>query len=154
MRSRYAIILGTAGVVLLDAWLKRFALSTFPSDTSVVSPGICPLLLHRNPGLAFNIPLRFPVVLAISVILGVALLWMAWKHRAETSDVASAALTVFIGGLGNMLDRAAYGYTVDYLLFFGRSALNLSDLVIMGGIVWMLWAGKKELPIDESAKTP
>lgn len=96
--------------------------------------------------------MQIPFVLAVSVVLGTALLWMAWKHRSEPSNVSAAALTVFIGGLGNMLDRAMYGYTVDYLLFFGRSALNLSDLVIMGGIVWMLWAGKKETGIDETQK--
>ncbi len=153
MNKRSALVLGSAGVVLLDAWLKRVALASFPADTDVSAPGIFSLVVHRNPGLAFNIPLRIPVVLAISLILGAALLWMAWKHRQEPNDVTIAALTVFIGGLGNMLDRAFYGYTVDYLLFFGRSALNLSDLVIMGGIVWMLWAGKKESRIDETEKT-
>lgn len=153
MSTRYALVLGSAGVVLLDAWLKRLALRTFPADTTVVDPGIFALVVHKNPGLAFNIPMQIPVVLTISVLLGLALIWIAWKHRKEQSDVTAAALMVFIGGLGNMWDRASFSYTVDYLLFFGRSALNLSDFVIMGGIIWMLWAGKKEQTVDETKKS-
>lgn len=153
MDKRFAIVLGSASVVLLDAWLKRVALGAFPADTDILSPGIFALVVHKNPGLAFNIPMRIPVVLVISCLLGAALLWMAWQHRKEPGSVTASALTVLIGGLGNVLDRTFYGYTVDYLLFFGRSALNLSDLVIMGGIVWMLWAGKKERMIDTDAKT-
>lgn len=154
MNSRYTIVLGAAGVVLLDAWLKRLALSAFPEDTTVVDPGLFALVVHRNPGLAFNIPMQIPLVLTVSALLGLALVWIAWKHRKEQSDVTAAALTVFVGGLGNMWDRASFGYTVDYLLLFGRSAINASDLVIVGGIVWMLWAGKKEHTLDETEKHP
>ncbi len=154
MRARIPFILGAAGVVLCDAWLKRVALGNFPPDTEVVSPGIVALVVHKNPGIAFNIPLQIPVVLGISILLGMALLWMAWAHRKEQGDVTAAALTVFIGGLGNLWDRAEFGFTVDYLLLFGRSALNASDFVIIAGILWMLWAGKRELPVDETQKTP
>lgn len=133
-----------AVVVLLDGWFKAIALARFPLDSDLAHPGLAALAIHRNYGIAFNIPLKIPIVLLISVVLGAVLLNVAWHNRKGNLPLSMAALLVVIGGLGNVYDRLAYGFTVDYLLFFGRSAINLSDLVILAGIVWLLLASRPE----------
>lgn len=136
-------------IVFVDAWLKRFALVHFTSDASLVHPGLFALAVHRNYGIAFNIPLKLPLILLTSIGLGAILLRVVWLHRHTNPLLSAAASLVLIGGLGNVVDRLAYGFTVDYLLFFGRSALNLSDLVILAGIVWMLVASRRETSEEE-----
>lgn len=139
------ILTGAIVVVGLDAWFKSLALAHLPADTALVNPGWFALAIHPNYGIAFDLPLKLPLILIISFLLGAALLHLAWEHGRQYPATATAALLVVIGGIGNVIDRVVYGFTVDYLLFFGRSAINLSDLVILSGIVWLLWAGQRHV---------
>ncbi len=154
MDRRAVFPLLAALTVTADGWLKRYALAHFPPDTSVQDPGLLALVVHKNFGIAFNIPMRGWVILVISIALGLALGRLAWTARASNPAAALAALTVIIGGIGNVIDRAWYGFTVDYLLLFGRSAFNLSDVVIIGGIVWLLSAGQDAARTEESIDKP
>lgn len=143
-------------IVLIDGWLKSYALAHFQPDVDIMQPGLFSLAIHKNFGIAFNIPLKLPVILIISVALGAILIDVAWRNRQAHQSIAAAVLLILIGGFGNVYDRIAYGFTVDYLLLFGRSAINLSDLVILIGIFWLLLASRREKsehqPIDETQK--
>ena len=39
---------------------------------------------------------------------------------------------------------AKYYFTVDYIIIFGRLAINLSDVVIVSGVVWLLLASRRK----------
>lgn len=145
MRRFIAPILTTALLVVgLDAWFKSLALAYLPADTSLVNPGWFTLAIHPNYGIAFDLPLKLPIILIVSVVLGAALVHLAWEHGHQYPATTTAALLVVIGGAGNVIDRVAYGFTVDYLLLFGRTAINLSDLIILTGIIWLLWDGPRQ----------
>lgn len=118
-------------VVIIDELIKWFVLQT-PS----------PIEFHKNTGLIFDIPLRMPVILFFSFLIGAALIRLAWKHAKKHPKIASAASLIIIGALGNIYDRIAYGFTVDYILI-GQSAINLSDLVILSGVIWLILASRK-----------
>ena len=49
------------------------------------------------------------------------------------------AVTVILGAVGNLADRIINGFTTDYILLFGHSAINLADLLIIFGILGILW---------------
>lgn len=142
---RYSpILLLVSGIIVLDEWIKRYALNVFPAETAVTDPGFFHLLVHKNNGIAFNIPFDMSVIIGASVILGGALLHIAYKNRHKHPDIATAALVIVIGALGNLYDRVVYGFTVDYMLIGGRSAINLSDIIILSGVVWLLLAGRRK----------
>ncbi len=132
-------------IILIDGWFKSLALTHFPADSTLMDPGIFALAVHHNYGIAFNIPLKLPFILLVSLLLGAVLMHVVWVNRHKNTDLWAAALLTVIGGLGNIYDRIAYGFTVDYLLLFGRSAINLSDIVILCGIIWMLLASRPHL---------
>lgn len=136
-------------VVLSDGWLKAFALEHFPIDTTLHRAEWIMLAVHRNPGIAFDIPLKLQVILTISFVLGVVLTHVAWKNRILNPPLTYASLLVIIGGIGNVYDRVVYGFTVDYILLFGRSAINLSDAVILLGILWLLLASRPKPLVTE-----
>lgn len=118
-------------IVVVDELIKWFVLQT-PS----------PVEFHKNTGLIFDIPIRMPIILFFSFLIGAVLVRLAWKHAKKHPEIASAASLIIIGALGNIYDRIAYGFTVDYILI-GRSAINLSDLVILSGVVWLILASRK-----------
>ena len=55
-------------------------------------------------------------------------------------------LALVIGGaIGNLIDRAVYGYVVDFLLFYYREwsypAFNVADSAITCGVALILFDG-------------
>ena len=56
-----------------------------------------------------------------------------------TKPGASAyTFTALVGILGNAFDRAWDGAVTDYLLFFTGSVFNISDILILLGIIGIL----------------
>jgi len=79
------------------------------------------------------------VVLTAAIAVGVAV-WM-WRERNRADQ---AALGLVLGGaIGNILDRARFGYVVDYAdLHFGEwrpfLVFNVADAAITIGVVILL----------------
>ncbi len=151
--KNYWFLMLVAFVVLSDEWIKSLALKRFPLEERIVDQGILTLAIHRNWRLAFDIPYTPQFVIFFSAIIGAGLLHMAYKHARSRPQITFAALTIIIGTLGNLYDRLVYGFTVDYLIWFGRSALNLSDLVIILGVILLLISSKrKKLQFDKTGE--
>lgn len=129
-------------VVLADEIVKRKALELLPDESTLANPGIVALAIHKNWGIAFDIPFKMQLILVVSAVIGIALLWVAYRNAREKPVVAFSAATIVLGAMGNMYDRVAYGFTVDYLVLFGRSAINVSDAVIVAGVVSLLYASR------------
>jgi len=90
-----------------------------------------------------------PLIIVISVVIGLALLWVAKLNARSRPVVTVSALTIVLGAMGNLYDRLAYGFTVDYIILFGRSAINVSDLVIVSGVVALLYASRVRGGVDK-----
>lgn len=129
-------------IVLLDEWLKFLALERLPLEGSLVDPGVLAFAIHKNYGVAFNIPFKLEFVIVVSIALGVFLLREAWQNRTQSPWIAFSCLVIVLGALGNLYDRVVYSFTVDYLILFGRSAINLSDIVIVSGVGLLLYSGR------------
>lgn len=147
--SIYFLLIPLACTVLLDEWLKWRALGFLPDETAITQPGLIDFAVHKNFGLAFDLPFRLEFVVAISILIGLVLLHTAWKTRVSRPDIAFSALAIILGALGNLYDRLAYGFTVDYIIIFGRSAINFSDAVIVLGIISLLLLSSRKKRFDK-----
>ncbi|MBU0625159.1 signal peptidase II [Patescibacteria group bacterium] len=91
--------------------------------------------LFYNEGIVFSLPvpnwIYLPIALAIFLIFIILLRW-ATKH-----DPASilGLLFIILGAFSNLLDRFIHEATIDYLLFFDRSAINIADIMIIIGVI-------------------
>lgn len=132
-----------AAIVAVDTVLKRWAMNHLPFASALDTPNLVDLAIHKNYGIAFDIPFRMPIVILLSVAIIGLLVRVAFLQHTKRPDISAAALVMAVGAVGNLIDRVAYGFTVDYILLFGRSAINLSDLCILAGVLLLLFAGKR-----------
>lgn len=124
-----------------DRLLKFFVMDLPPAAPS----GIVSYSLFKNEGIIFSLPfpdvIFWPLASLIFALLGVYF----YKMMRERNTVfAGIGLIILLGALSNLIDRALYGATIDYLIFFGRSAVNLADGMILGGVIALLLLQRKK----------
>lgn len=78
------------------------------------------------------------LAMAISVVIAV---WLTRLKKHET--LLAVALALVLGGaVGNLIDRLAYGYVIDFLDVYYQSwhwpAFNIADSAITLGVILML----------------
>ncbi|MBI5794658.1 signal peptidase II [Candidatus Uhrbacteria bacterium] len=140
----YLLLIPTILVVLTDEWLKFTGLHRLPQEGSLVKPGLITFAIHKNWGIAFDIPFKLELVVLISVLIGLWLIRVAYRHWNDRPGITFAAIMIMIGALGNLFDRVRYGFTVDYIILFGHSAINLSDIVIVLGVLLLLLSSQRK----------
>jgi signal peptidase II len=75
------------------------------------------------------------------IISGVLAVWLARLQKHET--LLAVALSLVLGGaIGNLIDRVAYGYVIDFLDVYYQDwhwpAFNIADSAITLGVILML----------------
>jgi len=148
MRKAFWLI--PAILFVVDRLLKATALSGL--SFSLIGKAVR-FTLFKNGGIAFSLPLSGPVVWIVTALILAAVLSSAWKDWKLGIKANFTAYTLFaLGAASNLIDRVAYGYTDDYLIFFSRSAVNLADGMILAGALWLAFGPMAEHPAKE--KTP
>lgn len=139
----YFFLIPVACIVFLDELIKFQAIQTFPDISTILQPKFVEFAIHKNFGLVFNIPFRLEFVIAISILIGLLLVRVLWKNGLKRPEISFPVLLILIGASGNFLDRILYGFTIDYMIFFGRSAINFSDMIIVLGVISLLLFSSK-----------
>lgn len=135
-------ILGiVGGVFLCDRWSKTFFASRPPVAWPV--PHVIETTQHFNHGFIANVP--SPSIFIIGIMLSaIALVCWAMVVSITRGDAArSMALSLILAGaLGNLTDRILNGYVFDWLLILNWSIVNLADIAIAAGIIWLIFTRK------------
>ncbi|MBU1126363.1 MAG: signal peptidase II [Patescibacteria group bacterium] len=142
-RRRAKVIIGFAAcVALMDAVFKWQAILRLPEEGGRLFFPI-DFVLHKNPGIAFDIPIPLSIVVTFSILVSIVLIRFTWKNWQNNPNYSAAASMIVIGSLGNMFDRIINNFTTDYIILFGRSAINLSDILILTGAILLIRYTKK-----------
>lgn len=131
------LVVFSATVALADIVFKIYAIKRLPEGGRLSFP--IDLALHKNPGIAFDIPIPLWIVVSITIAVTFFLVKLAKKNYKKNHGVWASAIIIVIGAFGNMFDRIINGFTTDYLILFGRSAINLSDILIIFGTLLLLY---------------
>lgn len=134
------VLASTAAVaVAADQTTKAIALTTLEDGrTAPVIDGVLHWTLQRNPGAAFGLFQRAPVlftVLAIAIVVFIVVI------APRTKDMLNAvALGLVLGGaLGNLTDRLFRppgpfrGRVIDFIDFRVWPTFNLADVAVVVG---------------------
>ena len=145
LQGRIPYLLLVAATLILDRWTKVLIQKRFDLNESIpVIDGFFNITYVRNTGVAFGIfsSISSP---AKSVLLSVftafaAVVVVTYSVRSPARNrLLQVALGLILGGaLGNLYDRLAYGYVVDFLEFYAGSyhwpSFNVADSAISVGV--------------------
>lgn len=152
MLNRWLLV--SVVVIVLDQLSKAAISSHFANGESMAVTSFFNLVLAHNFGAAFSFlddagGLQRWLFSAIAIVASVWIIWLLRKHQSQL--LFSFALSFILGGaLGNLIDRIAYGYVVDFLDFYWGNyhfaAFNLADSAITCGaglLIWDSFTGKE-----------
>ena len=134
--------------IVLDQLTKLWVTAELALYDREIVTSFFQITLRHNYGAAFSFlhdaggwQRWFLGVLAagVSVLLAV---WIA--KLKKTQWLEALALSLILGGaVGNLLDRAVFGYVVDFILFHYQQhefpAFNIADSAISCGAVLLIW---------------
>ncbi|MBI2551373.1 signal peptidase II [Candidatus Uhrbacteria bacterium] len=133
-------------LVLSDGLLKLFLHGQMPRlSRCFVSSWSC-LGWHENYGIAFDLAIPFRILLILSAYLFILLANRALYWYKTNPRLCAGYLLVLMGGIGNFIDRVANGFTTDYIILWRLSAINLSDLVVILGVIVLITVHAKKTP--------
>ncbi|MBQ3265017.1 MAG: signal peptidase II [Ruminococcus sp.] len=111
-----------------------------PEGFVSVIPGLFSLTYSENRGVAFGLFQDGTVFFAITtsiVIIVFSILLI--KNYKKSKLFSTAAALIIGGGLGNLFERVALGYVVDYLsLSFFPPICNFADYCITAGTICLI----------------
>lgn len=156
----YFIII--AIVVVLDQLTKYLIKANFELNSSIpLIDGIFHITYIHNSGAAFSLFQNKTVFLitmqltVITIIVG----YLVKKRKKEHWVLLISLSLIAAGGIGNLIDRAAYGYVVDFLDFRFWPIFNVADISVCVGcgllVLYLFFIepkrekGKKQNPIQD-----
>lgn len=141
-------LLASALILVADQAVKHAIVALTPYGASYPVTSFFNLVHVWNRGAAFSLLAeaggwqRYAFI-ALGIGVSAALAWLLRRGCADRME--ALAYTLIIGGaLGNVADRMALGFVVDYLDFHWRGwhwpAFNLADIAIMTGAALLIAA--------------
>ncbi|MFZ5522823.1 MAG: signal peptidase II [Pseudomonadota bacterium] len=137
----------SALVIVLDQSSKAWITSHFGYGEILVILDVFNLVLVHNAGAAFSFlsdagGMQRWLFSIIAIVASVWIVWLLRRHVAQ--PLFALALSMILGGaLGNLIDRIAYGYVVDFLQFHWGvhyfPAFNLADSAITCGAFLLIF---------------
>lgn len=146
-RNAYWLWLSVA-VILLDQVSKQLVHRNLEWFQSVPLLPNLNLVHLRNTGAAFSMFSAAPpwvfILIGLAVSVGI-LIWMR-RHQNDQRLVAVSLALILGGALGNVIDRVARGYVIDFVDFYidfasGRwhfAAFNVADMALTLGAGLMI----------------
>lgn len=156
-------VLLAAALVAVDQLVKFLVRANIPVWESVpFIPHVMDLTYVQNTGAAFSLFAEHTWLLAVisavvSLVILIALLKKIFPHKLGNFCLS----LVLAGAVGNLIDRAAFGFVTDMFktTFMNFAVFNVADIcVVLGGIALCVYVfffyeehGKKE---PEHGDTP
>ena len=134
-----------AAIVVLDRLTKLWAMRWLSVHGPVRVFRFFYFTYVENTGAAFGIGVsrnRFFVWLSVFLLAVLFYLQRAWSR--SNLWLQAGALLVTGGALGNLYDRVAYGWVVDFLDFRVWPVFNVADSCVTVGACCLAWGLRAE----------
>ena len=137
-------------VIGLDQWTKAWAISTLKDMPTTRLLGGSILLLYAensgawgSMGAGLGNTMRFWILTVLPFLFLGGLSWYTVTSKDLKNYMVASYCMVIAGGVGNLIDRALYGYVVDFLWVgipsgIGTNIFNIADVSIMIGVITLI----------------
>jgi len=148
-KSYYLLCLA---LVIFDQLTKQIVVSLFTLGDSMVINSYLSWTYIQNTGAAFSFlsgggGILKAFLLAVSLFISAML--MVWIHKtpAIRRQRLFGQFILLSGALGNLLDRAQYGYVIDFIDVHYQNyywpVFNVADSLIFIGVILLLFERRK-----------
>lgn len=131
-----------AVLTVIDRLTKYAAVSTVKVDgPKEFLFGLFNFTYVENTGAAFSLfSGKTDALSLLTVMFLIAILYLLMKKTFPSKILNASLILVFAGGLGNLIDRIAYGYVVDFIepLFIDFAVFNFADCCITVGAFMLI----------------
>lgn len=146
-------------VVGLDQWTKVLALEQLrPIKTFPIVQDVLHLTYVENRGAAFGMLAEHRwIFMGFSVAAILAILVWLFREKPKSAWIRCAAAFIVGGGIGNMIDRIARGFVVDFIdvRCIDFYVFNVADsFVCVGCAMFFVWVLRSELLEKKKKNTP
>ena len=128
-----------AAVVAVDQITKAIAEARLDYQHGIELLPILALYRVHNTGVAFSFAHGFDSLLLVggTALITLVVLWL-WATARDGGRLVAIGFALITGGaIGNLIDRATFGYVIDYILFhtpvWSFAIFNLADAFITVG---------------------
>lgn len=149
-------IVSAAVLVAIDQLLKKLAVTNLKGqDDIVLIKNFLGLTYAENTGAAFSAfsdsTMMLSVFTLILLVAGVIYLFLG-KLSGKVKNIC--AVCILAGGAGNLIDRFAQGYVVDYIetLFINFPVFNFADILVVCGVFVLCGMLIYEIIVEEKQK--
>ncbi len=142
------LLLVLLALVGCDHATKHVAKTAFEGKAPLtLVEGVLGITYAENRGIAFSMLQSLPEHvsapllggLALIAVSGIALVW--WKRQHTTWLEHAGFALIVAGAVGNLIDRAARGYVVDFIHLHFWPIFNVADVwIVVGGALLMIAA--------------
>ncbi|MCX8048725.1 MAG: signal peptidase II [Methylohalobius sp.] len=139
-------------VVILDQLSKQWVTTGLSLGESIeVLPGLR-FTYVRNPGAAFSFLAEAGgwqrwFFMGLAAVASAAIIVWLWRLKNERTLEGVGLCLVLGGALGNLIDRARFGYVIDFVDVYYRQwhwpAFNIADAAITLGVTLLVWGELK-----------
>ena len=139
------------GLVLTDQFTKQIFMSSFDSGQSVVVNPFLSWTYLQNTGAAFSFlagggMMQKSFLLVVSILVST---WIViWTQRTPSiyRQKLSGQFLLLSGAVGNLIDRAQYGFVIDFIDVHFNSfywpVFNIADSLIFVGVALLIFERK------------
>lgn len=141
--------LSALGILFVDQVTKHWVLAHYALGERTALLDFLNITLVYNRGAAFGLFSgmgewgRF-LFLALALVVSFFLVIWWWRTPASFWLRRGAIVLVVAGALGNAIDRAIYGYVIDFIDFhfwgWHYPAFNVADSAITIGAIGLFWS--------------
>jgi signal peptidase II len=140
-----------AAIVIADQATKLLVIDKLALYQRIPILPVLDLVRLHNTGAAFSFLAGASgwqnwLFTGIAIVVSGGIVWWLMTLPATGRRVLALGLTLVLGGaIGNVIDRMAYGYVVDFILFhyeeWSYPAFNIADSAITCGVALILYDG-------------
>jgi len=139
-------------VVALDQ-VSKFLIRANQDILPIPGEGFFRINYVTNVGGAFGILGNQAFLLTLTAIVGIAAILIYVRYPPFNSMLVRIALGLLLGGaVGNLIDRLAFGWVVDFIDIGAWPVFNLADSAIVVGVILMiyyfLFPARRQEPIE------
>jgi len=148
-KSYYLLCLA---LVIIDQLTKQIIVSLFTLGESIVINSFVSWTYIQNTGAAFSFLSGGGGVIKaflLAVSLFVSAMLMVWIHKTQAirRQRLFGQFILLSGALGNLLDRAQYGYVIDFIDVHYQNyywpVFNVADSLIFIGVILLVFERRK-----------